>query len=452
MRPFPLLKPRHRRAALLFVWLLVLCSWFVWRVDDVGGRPLVILWGDDPGEYDPHRTSHPIAADVFQHVCEPLFYEDFAGVLRGLLAEDEIEYDAHGQQLTIRIRPDITFHDGTPLDAHAVEASFARLKRLGVSPLLNELRDVTVSALPDGRGVVFVLPEPDYEFPRLVLSNPYAAIVFALEENAAPVEWVACTGPFRFAPETYQPERALTLVRYDAYHWPPAYFANQGATSVPQIRFVFEAARAARLTSFMEGEGCVLSLSREHLDAVAAQPRFRRYQAMGGITYLGFNFQYARWQDIRARQAVALAIDRQAMLEPVFQIAETPLTPNTIGYAPETAAFGYNYDPARSRALFRQIGFDMHAEMVLLIPESNTYRQIAGVVQEQLREAGFTNVFLREVPRADILTQRQDFDLLLFDYAWGDYTALEIFLGPGPRNLLSYGDNRIAALIQQARM
>jgi len=73
------------------------------------------------------------------------------------------------------------------------------------------------------------------------------------------------------------------------------------------------------------------------------------------------------------------------------------------------------------------------------------------VVQQQLQAVGLDRVRIREVPRADILTQRQDFDLLLFDYAWGDYTALGIFLGPGPRNLLNYPGGDVASLVRKAR-
>jgi ABC-type transport system substrate-binding protein len=88
---------------------------------------------------------------------------------------------------------------------------------------------------------------------------------------------------------------------------------------------------------------------------------------------------------------------------------------------------------------------------VLLIPHSNTYRELVAVVQQQL-QAGGLRVGVREVSRADILTQRQDFDLLLFDYAWGAYTALSIFLGPGPRNLLNYPGGDVASLVRQARV
>jgi peptide/nickel transport system substrate-binding protein len=433
-------------------WLLATLGWMVGRSDGPGGRPLVIVWGHDPGDYDPHHTSHPIAQSVFRHVCEPLFYEDFDGVVRGLLAEDEIEYGDGGRRLTVRLRPSITFHDGARLDARAVQSSFERLQRLGVSPLLNDLRDVTVTAQPDGRSIVFTLPEPDYEFVRLVLSNPYAAIVSPQVSDTVESGFVACTGPYRFAPSLYRPGQSLTLVRYPEYRWPPAYFANRGAAYIPQIRFIFEAERADRLDYLLNEEGCVLSLSQGQVAPVAALPRFRLYEATGGVTYLGFNFQRPRWQDARVRQAVALALDKTALAElGPFLVADTPLAPNATGYDLRAAAFGYGYDPDRSRALLAQAGFDADAEVVLLIPESNTYRELATAVQQQLKAIGLGRVHVREVPRADILTQRQDFDLLLFDYAWGDYRALGIFLGPGPRNLLNYPGGDVASLVRKAR-
>jgi len=432
-------------------WLLATLGWVVGRSDGLGGRPLVIVWGHDPGEYDPHHTSHPVAQSVFRHVCEPLFYEGFDGIVRGLLAEDEVEYGDGGHRLTVRLRPGITFHDGTRLDAGAVEASFERLQRLGVSPLLSDLRDVTVTAQPDGHSVAFTMPEPDYEFVRLVLSNPYAAIVSPQAGDTAKPGFVACTGPYRFAPSLYRPGQSLTLVRYPDYRWPPAYFANRDAAYIPQIRFIFKVERADRLDSLLGGESCVLSLSREHVATVAALSRFRLYEATGGVTYLGFNFQRPRWQDTRVRQAVALALDKTALAElGPFLVADTPLVPNATGYDSRAAAFGYDYDPDHSRALLAQVGFDAGAEVVLLIPESNTYRELAATVQQQLKAVGL-RIRIREVPRTDILTQRQDFDLLLFDYAWGDYTALGIFLGPGPRNLLNYPGGDVADLVRNAR-
>ncbi len=452
-RWFSLAGSRGLIAMLTLVWLMLTLSWLAMRSDGVSGRPLVIVWGGDPGNYDPHQTSHPVAQDVFRHVCQSLFYEDDGGAVRGLLAEDAVQYSDGGRRLAIYLRPDITFHDGTALTAEAVQASFERLQRLGASPLLADLRGITVTAQPDGRTVLFALPEPDFELVRLVLANPYAAIVSPLAQEAGEPGFVACSGPYRFAPSLYRPNQSLTLVRYADYYWPPAMFDNQGAAHIPQLRFDFVADRAERLDSLINGEGCALSLSSEHVNQVADLPWFRLYEATGGVTYLGFNFQRPRWQDVRARQAVAMALDKASLAEVgPFLVADTPLSPSTVGYDLRVAASGYGYAPERSRELLAEAGFDADAEVVLLIPESSTYRQLAAAVQQQLQAVGLSQIRLREVPRSDILTQRQDFDLLLFDYAWGDYTALSIFLGPGPRNLLNYSGGDVANMVNQARM
>lgn len=431
--------------------LLLALAWLAQRSDGLGGRPLVVIWSEDPGDYDPQRTTHPVAESIFRHVCEPLFYRDQDGSVRGLLAEDEIEYGGDGRRFTVRLRPGIVFHNGLPLDAAAVQRSFERLQRLGASPLLNDLRDVTVLAQPDGQSVTFLLPEPDYEFARLVLTSPYAAIVFCQPGGAGEPAFVVGTGPYRFEPSLYRPGQSLTLVRNPEYRWPPAHFANRGAAHILQLCFIFEATRDSRLDALLDSRGCVLSLSQEDLATVSALQRFRLYEATGGVTYLGLNLQRPRWQDVRARQAVALAMDKAALanLGP-FLVADTPLAPGAVGYDPRAAAFGYGYEPGRSRALLAQAGFDTRAEVVLLIPESQTYRQLASVVQGQLQAIGL-GVRIREVPRADILDKRQDFDLLLFDYAWNDYTALGIFLGPGPRNLLGYPSGDVADLVARAR-
>jgi len=104
MLPSPRTWARRLIIPLAIVWLLIISSWMVLRGEQIGGRPLIIVWSYDPGNYDPHVTSHPIAESIFHHVCEPLFHEDFDGRVRGLLAEDEIEYENDGRRITVQLR------------------------------------------------------------------------------------------------------------------------------------------------------------------------------------------------------------------------------------------------------------------------------------------------------------------------------------------------------------
>jgi len=446
-------RPPRDRAGLLLVAasLLGVLAWGAARTDDVAGRPLVVLWDSDPGTYDPQGTSNPTAQAIFRHVCEPLFAEDESGRVHGLLAETDYAFDRTGRRLTIRLRADVTFHDGTPLDAAAVAASFARLVRMGVSPLTDDLRDVRVTPGADARTVAFALPAPDFEFVRLVLANPYAAVVSPGAGEPAPPGLVACTGPYRYAPSLYHPGHRLDLVRHPRYTRAAAGAGSRSAARIPRLRFAFVADRQARFDALLAGDACVLSLGREQMAAASDRTDLRRYDATGGVTFLGFNFQRPRWQDRRARQAVALAVDKRALADlGPFAIAHTPLAPNAVGYDAAVAAAGYRHDPASARTLLDAAAFDRDAEVVLLVAESNTYAELAAELAAQLAALDL-RVRVRSLPRADILSRRQDFDLLLFDYAWGDYTALAIFLGPGPRNLLGYGDRHVADRVREAR-
>jgi ABC-type transport system substrate-binding protein len=145
-----------------------------------------------------------------------------------------------------------------------------------------------------------------------------------------------------------------------------------------------------------------------------------------------------------------MAIDKAALAERgPFEVARTPLAPNALGYDSRAAAFGYSYAPHRSHELLTQAGFDANIPVVLLLPVSDTYHELGDLVRNQLEAVGL-KVQIREATRTEILTERQNFDLLLFDYAWSDYTALGIFLGPGPRNLLGYPGGDVSALIEEA--
>lgn len=438
-------------AVAVLVWLLLTTGWLFVRSDGMGGRPLVTTWSYDPGLYDPHRTTDPVAYSVFRHVCEPLFYEDFTGNARGLLAEDEVEYQDGGQRLIIRLRSNIVFHDGWVLDAAAVQHSFARLRQAGLSPLLDDLKDVAL-VVRDARTVEFQLPAPDYDFIRLMLSNPYAVIVSPGSSVTNTPGFVACTGPYQFTDRLYHPTQSLTLVRYAEYQWPPAYFNNRGPAYIHQLHFAFQADAEKRLEALLTEAGCMLSIAPEHLPSVTARPEFHLHKAIGGVTYLGFNFLQPRWQDVRIRQAIAMSINKAALAATgPFDVAHTPLSPAMTGYDARVAIDGYEYDPVQSRQQLQAAGFDFTAEIVLLLPQSNTYRRLADRIVPQLAAVGIDRVRLREAPRAEISSQRQQFDLLIFDYAWGDYTALAIFLGPGPRNLLAYPTGDIVGLIKQAR-
>lgn len=422
--------------------------WFVANVDMIGSRPLRIIWGHDPEMFDPHLTSNPIAYEIFRHVCEPLFYTDEQGDLHGLLATDHIQFHDAGKTMVITIRANIFFHDGSPLTAESVVESFTHLQRSGYSPLLNDLRGVKIVAKDDR--VFFTLPEIDYEFTRLVLTSYYASIT---KENPVSDLMPFCTGPYQYVPDLYKAGTSLTTWRFDQYNWSPNYFVNRGSVAIPEITFLFIDDKEERYASLIAGEACMLSLSSQHLERAQVDATLTLYEATGGITYLGFNFARMRWQDDAVRRAIAGAIDKDTLQQiGPYQTAEGPLTQVMLGYDPATHFQLTSYNPAQSRAVLEAAHVDFADELVILIPESDIYDELAELITNQLRDIGFANVRIRSVSRPDLLTIRQDYDLLIFDYAWGSYIDMASFLGTGTRNLLSYPENDITSLVQTARM
>ena len=419
----------------------LLLIWFIRHIETVGGRPLTLVREVDPHSYDPQQTSAPTTFEVFRHACEPLFYE-FEGTVWGLLAEDEVEFLHVGLVVIVRILPDIFFHDGTELTAEIVQASFERLQRLGKSSLLTNLEGVTVQA--DGKFVIFSLPQPDYEFVRLTLTSPYAAVVLPRSETDI---FPICTGPYYFAPELYRPDKSLTLVRHNRYRWAPRYFRNLGMAKIPRLEILFEVDSARRVDLLQTGRACVASLERE--DAVEHK---HIYEAIGGVIYLGFNQLHTAWQDEAVRQALAMAIDKERLAQSgPYLPAQAPLTPVTLGYSPQIAQWNHTYDQRQSQALLKELNFDFAAQYTLLIAEDSNYRELAQLILNDLTAVGLTNVQIRGVSRAAVLSERQNFDLLLFDYFWRDYTTLANFLGPTSHNLLNYPDDNIRELVRAAR-
>ena len=156
---------------------------------------------------------------------EFLSFSDANLELQPRLAESW-EPNADGSVWTFAIRQGVTFHDGTPLTANDVVQTFEKLinpdggSANAQSALGGVLSPGGIEA-PDDATVVFNLDAPNGNFPTLVSSANYNAIIIPADLD--PNEWGQTfmgTGPFKF--ESFTPQVGLTVVRNDAYWGTPA--------------------------------------------------------------------------------------------------------------------------------------------------------------------------------------------------------------------------------------
>jgi peptide/nickel transport system substrate-binding protein len=329
---------------------------------------LSVTWGEDdatPRTYDPRVTSSRHEYQVIAQVFDTLIASDGSNKLfPGLATAWDVAPD--GRSVTLKLRSDVGFHDGTPFDAEAVKFTFDTI----ADPKTASEGAVTQLGPYAGTEVI------DSHTARVTYSQPFgAALASYAEGTLAPVSPSAVkrlgnqafarapvgAGPFRFV--SWEEGRQVVLERFDRYNWAPSYNANTGPSRVQRVitRFIPDA--STRVAALEAGE----------IDISDATPildikRFndaRGYHTMignaAGIPFgLELNGSRGIFADVRVRRALAMAVDRKALSENLFfgliDPAYGPLSKDTPGYWAGTEEL-YQPDPKGAMALLDRAGW-----------------------------------------------------------------------------------------------
>ncbi len=200
-----------------------------WQDD---GDTLVIVVDGSPSDLDPH------SAYDYRSVMAILgAYEGLVGLagssteeFQGLIAESW-EANEDLSAWTFKIRPGITFHDGTPVDAEAVRLSYERLLTLGLGPVgvfARFVQDVNQISTPDASTIVFDLGKPQPLFLSAMASTYGPLIVNAKLLREAHEEdgdwghlWAQVneegvgSGPYRIV--SHEPNAELVMEAFEGY-------------------------------------------------------------------------------------------------------------------------------------------------------------------------------------------------------------------------------------------
>ncbi len=433
---------------------------------------LNISLNSEPVTLDIHQTSSQETSTVINWICEPLVYLDMDLTNKPLLAEGW-KMAADGRAITVTLRQDVVFHDGTPLTAEAVKFTFERLQQptSETSPLYENVKGVRIQAA-DQHTVIFQFDEPYFDF-LSTLRNVYAVILSpnSLDENGNFKQSPVCTGPYKI--QKWAPTQYIRLEKNPAYAWAPAYYENRGAPHIDEVQINFIPDTNANYLALKTGELDALSLSTtEEVAEIGWMPEKFSLQKSwsGGISFLGFRYSRGVTAEPAVRQAIAHAIDKQVIVDTFLpDIAEpafAPLTPSTYGFTTTLASAGYAFDPDKSRQLLAEAGFsddngdgvlERNGEalrLTLLTTTNSTYGKIFVLLQNQLKEVGVA-IDIRAVETAEIpsITANCDFDLLLYHYNWPFPDALQVFLGTekiGASNRVCYSNPEMDAVLAQA--
>ncbi|MGR3807142.1 ABC transporter substrate-binding protein [Pasteurella testudinis] len=275
-----------------------------------------------------------------------------------------------GLRFRFQLRQDVRFHNGEHFDAESVKFSFERLLRNeGNSALQLALYDsIKQVNVIDPYTIDFVLHRHDPSF--LTKLAGYGGMI-------VPPNYIKTHGESHFDknPVGTGPFKFVTSKDNDILHLRanPDYFAGQA--KVEHLVFRFIADEKVRVREFLEGRLDVLQ-DLPFSDV----PRVKNVKgvdvvAVKGLTVqtLQFNLIEPLMQDVRVRQALNLAVDKQALINMLLNGYGRPVaglqTEMTFGYDPDLKI--YPYDPAKAKALLQQAGVKAGEKLVINYRSSN---------------------------------------------------------------------------------
>ena len=337
----------------------------------------------EPPGLDPTAgAASAIAEIVLYNIFETLTKVNGDGRVTPLLAESwSISPDA--KTYTFKLRRGVKFQNGEPFNAAAVKYSFERaVAKDSVNKDKAVFANIASIDTPDEHTVVLALKNgnPDLLFQL----GQGTAIIVEPKSVATNATQPVGTGPYRL--DSWNRGASATLLRWDGYR-----NASQVKMRRATIRFISDP--SAQVASLLSGD--VDAFPRVAAARSLEQfKRDKRFQILIGGSrakvIVAINNKRKPLDDVRVRQAIAAAIDRQAVIDGAADGFGVPIgsyyTPGAPGYVDLT---GMNaYDVAKARALLHQAGVALPLELTMKLPPTPYARQGGEIVAAMLDKVG----------------------------------------------------------------
>lgn len=409
----------------------------------------------DLSTIDVHVATDAPTLAVLSHVYETLFKIKFDESGRASFVPHLVENYRQINETVweFKLRPNVKFHDGGYLTSRDVKASFERGPRVGGLPRIL-LETVKAVEIVDDFTFRLILK---YPFAPIIahLAHPSTAIIPAWVAEKFPnvtiddVKYIVGTGPYKFV-EFKKLERTV-LEAFDEY-WGEK-------PTVKRIEWIPVPDDSTRIAYLEAGTVDVATHIPPHMVTTLKAKGFNIVQIPSTrIIYIGINVE--RINDIRVRQAMNFAVDKnsivKAILEGAGSIATAPIPPAVFGY---TKLEPYTYDVDKARQLIREAGWEGR-EILFITPQGRYLRdrEIADAIRAYLEQIGL-RVKVEVMEWASYIqrvTTQKDFDIFLLGWSTvtldADYGLYSLFRAGAPFNRMQYNNTRVNELLDKARV
>jgi peptide/nickel transport system substrate-binding protein len=377
---------------------------------------------DPPFNYD-YTTS-----TVDSQICEPLLKVDADGQLSPNLAEDWSQPDDTTYVYTLR--EGVKFHDGSELTPEDVKFSIERHLDGKLGSYLAQFHERVDSVDVTGPNEVTVnLSEPDATW-KYAAANQSSSIVSKafVEQNGddtgavgQPKTGVVCTGPYQF--DSWTPGQSIQLTAFADY-W-------DGEPKVGAIDFRVVEDEQTLVSGLNSGEidGTIQQISGQAAQQLDSSQVNLLEGSSVNVAFLAFNTQRPPFDDVRVRQAMSYALDKQGIVDSVYagyaQESKSPAPPDLWTYSEETWQTAYDelpdyaQDIDQATQLIQQAGAD--GASADLVYTGDVDAQTAIAVQDAASQIGL-KITPRKLPPAQLTALQyadgpKDYDSTLL--TWG---------------------------------
>jgi peptide/nickel transport system substrate-binding protein len=274
-------------------------------------------------------------------------------------------------EYTFKLRPGVTFSDGTPVDAVAVAKNFD-IFGLGNKELKQPVSEVVNnydhSEVIDPLTVKFTFKKPSPGF--LQGTSVIGSGIVSLSTLALPFEQlgdatkIIGSGPFVVSAETLG--KSLDLKVREDYNWGPAKLEHQGRAYLDEINYIITAEDSVRIGALLAGQADFIRQIQAYDEGQVEAQSFTIYApgTRGVNNSIVFRPDNPLVADLKVRKALSLAVNRDEILSTIFSKnypkATSIIASTAIGYVAQEDKLGYDLEKAE--ALLDEAGFKLGAD------------------------------------------------------------------------------------------
>ena len=453
---------KYSKGLVVLLLITMICTFTACGNEDsgqeTGSDTLVVALSGEVMQLDPHIPESSSQGTVNRSLYDPLYYYTSEGAFDPALATD-YKVSEDGCEWTFTLREGVKFHSGKEMTSEDVVATFQRIIDKADGITVTDFDGLIGAEAVDTYTVKLITDGPIGNFMNLLAHSTGVILNSdAIKEHGTELgTYIDGTGPYKLA-DFEAGDHIYLEANEDYWNEVPA---------IKSVQLINVKESSTRLNMILSGQAqFAVEIAAQDVEQVENSDVAKvRYDATNRVAHIGLNCNYGPFKDVKVREALNYAVDRDLITESIMGMSATAIdsvvADNVLGYVPG----GYSYDIEKAKKLLAEAGYPDGFEFTLWTPDGRYLndKDTCLTVASQLAEIGvIANV--QTVDWATFLekirTDKDKTEMQAYFMGWectsreAGYTLKTLFLSsvqaPEGWNTMFYSNPDVDALYEKA--